>query len=82
MEYRLQNDKTKFIPIETKKKFSVQLELFPEMQLRKIPHKKVQRQNHSDWKKSYYESLSKIWQTNRQTNIWTKTKRLIFKIQN
>ena len=22
-------------------------------------------------------SLSKIWQTNRQTNIWTKTKRLI-----
>ena len=31
---------TKFIPIETKKKFSVQLELFPEMQLRKIPHKK------------------------------------------
>ena len=35
MEYRLQNDKTKFIPIETKKKFSVQLELFPEMQLKK-----------------------------------------------
>ena len=28
MEYRRQKDKTKFIPIETKKKFSVQLELF------------------------------------------------------
>ena len=31
---------TEIIPIGTKKKFSVQLELFPEMQLRKIPHKK------------------------------------------
>ena len=30
MEYRRQKDKTKFIPIETKKKFSVQLELFQE----------------------------------------------------
>ena len=38
MEYRLQNDKTKFIPIETKKKFSVQLELF---QKKTFPQRKV-----------------------------------------
>ena len=42
---RLTNKFPKFIPFRgTKKKFSVQLELFPEMQWRKNSHKKLQKQ--------------------------------------
>ena len=51
--------------------------LFP-LEQRKNFLEKLQKQIESNWKKRYYERLSKIWQTNRQTNIWTKTKKIDF----